>query len=265
MTPTKKTEEPTQQPETSSEGSDSSVAAGPNSSTNADLLSAENEEDTAILDEEGREHGSVNGASLSDEEHVAATNDGPNPVPLHENNEPSVTEKVEPPNLSSRPSPEDLRIQLLERELVEREKTLHEYIRAHKRMQAEYEAFNSRLKSTQNEEVEAAKAKMVERLLDVYDNLQRSLEATNENLPASALRDGVELVARQFLQTLEDLGLSRHDPTGEPFDPLTMEALCVVPVTNADQDGMVIATVKPGFRLEKREIRPAMVQVGRKT
>jgi molecular chaperone GrpE (heat shock protein) len=43
-----------------------------------------------------------------------------------------------------------------------------------------------------------------------------------------------------------------------------MEAQAVVPVDDASRDGRVVATVRPGFRVGGREIRPALVQVGRK-
>ena len=43
-----------------------------------------------------------------------------------------------------------------------------------------------------------------------------------------------------------------------------MEAMSVVPVTDPAQDGVVIATMKPGYRIGDREVRPALVVVGRK-
>ncbi|MEZ4268831.1 MAG: nucleotide exchange factor GrpE [Myxococcota bacterium] len=156
-----------------------------------------------------------------------------------------------------------LRIRLLERELAEREQTLHEYIRAHKKAQADLDAFRERLRRDQAEEVEAGRAKVVERLLDVHDNLARTVEAAKSGGNTESLRSGVELVERQFLQRLHELGLERIDPLGSPFDPGSMEALSVVPVDSPEQDGKVIATVRPGFRLGQRELRPASVVVGR--
>jgi molecular chaperone GrpE len=156
-----------------------------------------------------------------------------------------------------------LRIRLLERELAEREQTLHEYIRAHKKAQADLEAFRERLQRDQASEIEAGRAKVVERLLDVHDNLARTVEAVRTGGDAQSMRSGVELVERQFLQRLQELGLVRVDPTGTPFDPGSMEALSVIPVDSPEKDGRVIATIRPGFRLGERELRPASVVVGR--
>ncbi len=160
--------------------------------------------------------------------------------------------------------PRDTRIRLLEATVAERESTLHEYIRAHKRSKTEFEALRSRLATEQAEQVAKAKRKLVERLLPVHDNLARSLDAARAGGTLESLRGGVDLVARQFLKELEDLGLERVDPTGEVFDPSSMEALAVLPVTDPAMDGRVMACAQPGFRLHGKEIRPALVQVGRK-
>lgn len=156
-----------------------------------------------------------------------------------------------------------LRIRLLERELAEREQTLHEYIRAHKKAQADLGAFRERLERDHASEVEAGRAKVVERLLDVHDNLARTVEAVRIGGDVQSLRAGVELVERQFLQRLQELGLVKVDPTGTRFDPGSMEALSVIPVNSPDKDGTVVATIRPGFRLGERELRPASVVVGR--
>jgi molecular chaperone GrpE len=158
----------------------------------------------------------------------------------------------------------DQRIQMLEAALDEREKTLQDYIRAHKRAQIEFESFKTRMRANEQGHVDIARGKVVERMLDVYDNLQRSLEASRLANTIDDLRAGVEIVTREFLQRLEELGLQRFDPIGQPFDPSCMEAMGVVPVADEARNGTVVMTLKPGFRLNDREIRPAMVQVGRK-
>ena len=158
----------------------------------------------------------------------------------------------------------DQRIKMLEASLQEREKTLQDYIRAHKRAQVEFESFKARMRANEEGHADIARGKVVERMLDVYDNLQRSLEASRLADTIDDLRAGVELVARDFLQRLQELGLERFDPIGETFDPKCMEAMGVVPVAEDARNGKVVMTLKPGFKLNGREIRPAMVQVGRK-
>ena len=183
--------------------------------------------------------------------------------------EPEDEAAAQGPEDTERPEPvvsdfRDQRIQMLEAALDEREKTLQDYIRAHKRAQVEFESFKARMRANEQGHADIARGKVVERMLDVYDNLQRSLEASRLADTVDDLRAGVELVARDFLQRLEELGLKRFDPIGQPFDPTCMEAMGVVPVAEDSRNGTVVMTLKPGFRLNDREIRPAMVQVGRK-
>ena len=179
--------------------------------------------------------------------------------------EESAAESSEPQAVEA-PLPDfrDQRIKMLEASLEEREKTLQDYIRAHKRAQVEFESFKARMRANEEDHANIARGKVVERMLDVHDNLQRSLEASRLADTIDDLRAGVELVARDFLQRLEELGLERFDPIGQPFDPKSMEAMGVVPVAEDARNGTVVMTLKPGFRLNGREIRPAMVQVGRK-
>jgi molecular chaperone GrpE len=172
-----------------------------------------------------------------------------------------ASEKVDkaPPDLR------DMRIQMLERALSERETTLHSYIRAHKKAEADFEAFKQRLERDRDKELNLARIKLVERLLDVDDNLERTADAarrgTADSLPA--IVKGVELVHKLFLERLIELGLERVDPIGKAFDPTSMEALGVVPVDDAARHDTVVATFRAGYRVGDQEIRPALVQVGR--
>ncbi|MCC6621193.1 MAG: nucleotide exchange factor GrpE [Deltaproteobacteria bacterium] len=163
--------------------------------------------------------------------------------------------------------PRDLRIQLLERTLAEREATLHTYIRAHKKAEADFEAFRQRMNRDKDKEVEAAAGRLVEKLLDIDDNLERTLQAAEAQRAASpaveGIITGVRLVHRMFLERLGELGLQRLDPTGQTFDPTSMEALGITPVDDPAKDGKVVITLRPGFRLGSRELKPALVQVGR--
>lgn len=168
-------------------------------------------------------------------------------------------QKANPPP----PDLRDLRIQTLERQLHERDATLHEYIRAHKKAQADMEAYRARLERDRERDLVAAKIKFVERLLDVHDNLERTVDAAKQSGESEAMVSGLEMVLNQFISRLEELGLTRHDPTGEAFDPTSMEAFGVSPVQDPAAHDTVVFTMRTGYRLGDREIRPALVHVGK--
>jgi len=170
-------------------------------------------------------------------------------------------DEVEEPEVQA-PDPRDLRIRLLERQLGENEARLRDYIKAHKKAQAEFEGLRDRLRRDQEEQIDIAKGKVVERFLDVADNLDRSIQADQGGGTLESLLSGVALVHKMFDQALEELGLEKHDPQGETFDPMTMEANGMIAVSDASLANKVINTLRPGYRLKGRELRPALVQVG---
>lgn len=181
---------------------------------------------------------------------------------------PPAQESVEaeaPPEVPQAPVEDfkDRRIKALEVIIEERDQTLRDYIAAHKSEKASMEAFKSRLKRDQEQEVKAAAAKKAETLIDVLDNLFLTAQACREGGELEALISGVDMVAQQFLATLESHGVRRIDPVGMPFDPNCMEAMSMIPVTDKAQDNTVLTTVRTGYSLDDRELRPAMVTVGR--
>ena len=196
------------------------------------------------------------------------------PQPEAEENEPVEAEaqaadadtEVEPeaePEVPPAIDPKDLRIRLLADQLAASDARLKEYIKAHKKAQTEFDAMKVRLRRDQEERVAQARVSVLEALVPVADNLERSLEAAKGGGSDSSFREGVELVHRQFYQALETVGLERFDPVGQAFDPSSMEALGVVPVTDPAQANTVVATLKAGYRAGEIELRPALVQVGR--
>jgi molecular chaperone GrpE len=168
--------------------------------------------------------------------------------------------KSEPPP----PDLRDLRIQSLERALADREATLHAYIRAHKKQEAEFDAFRQRLERDREREVDATRGRVLEKLLDIDENLERTVAALD--LPQATfegLAAGARMIRKQFLERLNELGLERVDPVGFDFDPTWMEALGVVAVNDPAMDGQVAITLRAGYRHADRELRPALVQIGK--
>ena len=108
-------------------------------------------------------------------------------------------------------------------------------------------------------------------MLDVYDDLRRSLEAAAaaaEEAPDAtaeplfdALRDGVELVYRKFGDALGALGVEEIPGVGQPFDEQVHEAVMQQPATGETPSGTVIAELQRGYRMGDRVLRHARVVV----
>lgn len=100
-------------------------------------------------------------------------------------------------------------------------------------------------------------------MLPVFDNLDRALESAESD--PDSLKEGVRMIHSQFIDTLKGLGVSPLDPVGETFDPVSSDAMGMVPVTRKEQDGLVHTVVLKGFKMAEKVIRPARVLVGKFT
>ncbi len=100
-------------------------------------------------------------------------------------------------------------------------------------------------------------AKLAKELLPALDNLDRALEAADQQDP---LLEGVRLVRAELSAALARVGIESFDPAGEPFDPAHHEAMAQQPVEGADS-GTVVEVYQPGYRLNGTVIRPARVVV----
>jgi molecular chaperone GrpE len=142
----------------------------------------------------------------------------------------------------------------------EAERQRDEYLDDLRRARAEFENFRRRTGREQAAAREAGRGDVATALLEVLDDLDRTLEAS-EGSSDETLVKGVTLVAHKLTGTLTQLGLARLDPTGETFDPTLHEAVQHVPAEEPVDTPVVERTLRAGYRLGDRVLRPAMVVV----
>src|SRR5881227_2442506 len=140
----------------------------------------------------------------------------------------------------------------LEQTTLERD----EYLDALQRLKAEFENYKKRVSRDQAEFVTLASERLVKQLLPVLDDLERALEAADDE--EAKLEEGVRLVHRSLADALAREGLVEVETDGA-FDPHTQEALLAQP-SEADE-GAVIQVLQKGYKLGDRVLRPARVVV----
>ncbi len=134
---------------------------------------------------------------------------------------------------------------------------VHDLLR---RKQAEFDNYRKRIEREQKEFVAYATSELVLEVLPVLDNLERALESS-EGGSQEQIREGVEIIYRQFHETLKKAGLRQVNALGEDFDPHVHEA--VARVDSSDhREGEVLQVLQKGYFLKDRLLRPAMVRVG---
>ena len=129
-------------------------------------------------------------------------------------------------------------------------------------VRADFYNYRQRTIKERQETRQRAKEEVIIEFLPVLDNLDRALTAANED-PASIVK-GVEMVHRQFVNALENLGVSAINAKGEVFDPSLHDAAGTEQVEDAELDGKVINEMLKGWRTKDRVLRPAQVTVGKK-
>jgi len=136
-------------------------------------------------------------------------------------------------------------------------------LRAH----AEMDNLRKRTERDREDTAKYAITKFARDVLSVGDNLQRAIGAVPEGAadedPAlKALIDGVSMTERDFLNVLERHGVKRIDPSGEPFNPHQHQAMTEVENREV-APGTVVQVYQPGYIIEDRVLRPAMVVVAK--
>jgi molecular chaperone GrpE len=157
------------------------------------------------------------------------------------------------------PATPEERIAALEKELAEEHDRL---------LRALAETENTRRRA-QRERIDAEKysiGRFAEGLLSVADNLRRALDSLPEEEAKDdrtrSLLAGVAATERELLAAFERHGLTRIDPKGERFDHNFHQA--VFEVENSGQPaGTVVEVLQPGYVLQERLLRPAMVGVAK--
>ena len=154
-------------------------------------------------------------------------------------------------------------VEELEKQIVEKDQLIQEYIAKYRQASSEFDEARLRLRKEIAKDVERARREVLSEILDVVDNLDRAVDSAGQAQSVDAVVQGIEMVRRQFLSKLEGLGVTRVDATGEPFDPQIHEAVTTVPATSPDQDGVVVGIVRHGYRIGDDVLRPASVAVGK--
>ncbi len=128
---------------------------------------------------------------------------------------------------------------------------------AYLRLAADYDNFRKRTVKEKELSYGNGKADAVEKLLPVYDNLERALNQPTED---AAYKKGVEMTMTQLVTILNSLGVEIFGQVGEAFDPNIHNAVMHTEDENAAEN-TITQVFQKGFRLGDKIVRFAMVQV----
>ena len=178
------------------------------------------------------------------------------PSPEADQAEAETTEEEAPQD------PRDVEIANLHGQLTEQLELVNSIKRQHGEAIAEFNSARTRLKREVKREVQNSLKSLIGELLETVDNLDRAIEAAGTKGDEGELLTGVTMVRDQFLNKLGNNDVKRMQALGAPFNPNQHEAISMVPVTEPEQDGTVVAVITEGYTINGEVLRAAMVAVG---
>ena len=131
------------------------------------------------------------------------------------------------------------------------------------RSAADMDNFRKRKEREKEELRKYGSDKIVADLLPAVDNLERALEHAEKTAEESSISDGVRMVHRQLISSLEKHGIQSFESVGEKFDPQRHEAIQQIETTEFDTN-VVMQEFQKGYFIHDRLLRPALTVVAKR-
>ncbi|MCS7189326.1 MAG: nucleotide exchange factor GrpE [Bacteroidia bacterium] len=130
------------------------------------------------------------------------------------------------------------------------------------RARADLENYRRRIQRDLPHQLRQAQADILTSLLPLLDGIERGLQAAQEAPDIEKLKEGISLLQRQFVQTLQRLEVTVIQPEiGDLPNPEIHEVLSTVPAPEGIQPHSIMEVVEAGYRFRGQLLRPARVIV----
>ena len=133
---------------------------------------------------------------------------------------------------------------------------------------AEIDNLRKRFDKEREDTFKYAVTEFANEIILVVDNFVRVMESislikkdNNDNV--KPLTDGIDLIFKDFLKTLEKFEIKKIDCIGKKFDPNFHQAVSEE-VNNDKETGEIIKVIQTGYLIKDRLLRPASVVVAKK-
>ena len=129
-----------------------------------------------------------------------------------------------------------------------------------KRQLAEFENFRNRTEKEKSQMYMVGARDVIEKLLPVVDNFERGLKSIPEDQKDGPVASGMEMIYKQLITVLTDLGVTPIEAVGQEFDPNFHNA-----VMHAEDEELGEHTVseefQKGYKYKDAVLRHSMVKV----
>ncbi|NLF83238.1 MAG: nucleotide exchange factor GrpE [Candidatus Gastranaerophilales bacterium] len=128
------------------------------------------------------------------------------------------------------------------------------------RLAADFDNYRKRQEQEREALLKYGAEDTIKKILPVLDTIGRAEKSFQELDDAAKLKESFEALKKQFMESLEKIGVEKIDTIGKEFDPNVHEAVMQTP-SNEHDNHSIIEELQSGYKLHDRVIRPAMVNV----
>ena len=129
-----------------------------------------------------------------------------------------------------------------------------------KRQMAEFDNFRKRSEKEKSAMFETGAKSVIEKILPVVDNFERGLQSVGEEEKGSAFADGMQMIYKQLMTELENLGVTPIEAVGTEFNPDLHNAVMQV-ASEEYESGIVAQELQKGYKYRDAVVRHSMVAV----
>ena len=128
------------------------------------------------------------------------------------------------------------------------------------RNMAEFDNFRKRTLSEKAAMYDNGVKDSVEKLLPVIDSFERAVAGLSDEDRQNNVYKGVEMILRQFMDTLSDMGVEEIPAEDQDFDPNLHNAVMHIEDESFGEN-KVAEVLQKGYKYNDKVIRPSMVKV----
>ena len=129
-----------------------------------------------------------------------------------------------------------------------------------KRQMAEFDNFRKRTDKEKTAMYEIGAKSVIEKILPVVDNFERGLASVPEEEKGNGFADGMQMIYKQLMTELENIGVKPIEAIGQEFDPDYHNAVMQVE-SEEYETGIVAQELQKGYTYRDSVVRHSMVAV----
>lgn len=173
--------------------------------------------------------------------------------------EEAVTEAPEAPT-EDKEDKKDKKKNKADKKVEELKEKIKELEDGRLRQIAEFQNFRNRTEKEKSQMFDMGAKNVIEKILPVVDNFERGLASIPEDEKSSSFAQGMEMIYKQLMTELGNLGVKPIEAKGTEFNPDFHNAVMQVE-SDELESGMVAEELQKGYTYHDIVVRHSMVSV----